>query len=310
MARIGSSNEEAFALLAILASVLALLFTPATGSRSKNPPNAVAIDQSLLVEFQEAVPFRDVYSILWGHSNANELEDGKSIQLVLDRHSGSGFKSKEAFQGGFFSASIKLPSNYTAGVVTAFYASNSDKFPDKHDEIDFEFLGVVPGMPYVLQTNVYGNGSVRTGREERIRLWFDPSLEFHRYSVLWNQHHIVFFVDDVPIRQMIKTKEAEDYPWKPMSVLATIWDGSNWATSGGKFPVDYNRAPFVASFTNLKLFRDSSVYSINDRISEAEFGKQGLRGTQKSRLAWVRRKFLSYTYCNDKMRYPKPLPEC
>lgn len=36
---------------------------------------------------------------------------------------GSGFVSQDVYLHGFFSASIKLPSDYTAGVVVAFYVS-------------------------------------------------------------------------------------------------------------------------------------------------------------------------------------------
>jgi hypothetical protein len=38
---------------------------------------------------------------------------------------GSGFISSSMYQHGFFSASIKLPSDYTAGVVVAFYVRES-----------------------------------------------------------------------------------------------------------------------------------------------------------------------------------------
>ena len=38
-----------------------------------------------------------------------------------------------------------------------------------------------------------------------------------------------------------------------MSIYSTIWDGSDWATEGGTYPVDYRFAPFVASYTILEL---------------------------------------------------------
>jgi xyloglucan:xyloglucosyl transferase len=40
-------------------------------------------------------------------------------------YAGSGFVSQDLYLHGYFSASIKLPADYTAGVVVAFYVSNS-----------------------------------------------------------------------------------------------------------------------------------------------------------------------------------------
>lgn len=60
---------------------------------------------------------------------------------------------------------------------------------DKHDELDFEFLGS-NGPPYTLQTNVFVNG--QGGREQKIKLWFNPTKHFHSYKILWNQFRVVY----------------------------------------------------------------------------------------------------------------------
>lgn len=65
---------------------------------------------------------------------------------------------------------------------------SSRNMSDNHDEFDFEFLGNVSGHYYILQTNVfvYGVGN----REMRHTLWFDPTVDFHIYSLLWNEHMV------------------------------------------------------------------------------------------------------------------------
>ncbi|XP_010276803.1 PREDICTED: probable xyloglucan endotransglucosylase/hydrolase protein 30 [Nelumbo nucifera] len=265
------------------------------------------------------IGFDEGYTPLFGDFNILRSSDGKSVSLLLNRYSGSGFISSSLYNHGFFSAKIKLPSDYTAGVVVAFYTSNADVFEKTHDELDFEFLGNVQGKEWRFQTNVYGNGSTNRGREERYTLWFDPTREFHRYSILWTAKNIIFYVDEVPIREVVRSDAmGGDYPSKPMALYATIWDASNWATAGGKYKVNYKYAPFVSDFSDLVLqgcqsdpIQEFSSTICADEDAELERAEYAVITPERRRAMRVfRQKYMYYSYCYDILRYPVPPPEC
>ncbi|KAK2970116.1 hypothetical protein RJ640_017773 [Escallonia rubra] len=265
------------------------------------------------------ITFDQGYSPLFSDFNIDRSPDDKSVRLLLNRHSGSGIISSDYYNYGFFSANIKLPSDYTAGVVVAFYTSNVDMYEKNHDELDFEFLGNIKGKPWRFQTNMYGNGSTSRGREERYRLWFDPSKEFHRYSILWTPIKIIFYVDEVPIREVVRNEAmGGDFPSKPMSMYATIWDASTWATNGGKHKADYKYEPFASEFTDLVL-EGCPVDPINQlsatnctqaaaKLEAADYSV--ITPDQRRAMSWFREKYMYYTYCYDSYRYPVPPPEC
>ncbi|GLJ06511.1 hypothetical protein SUGI_0040670 [Cryptomeria japonica] len=218
------------------------------------------------------VKFNEGFNNLWGPQHETVSQDQSQITIWLDRQSGSGFKSLRAYKSGYFSAAIKLQPGYTAGTNTAFYLSNNQVHPDGHDEVDIEFLGTIPGRPYTLQTNIYvnsgngGNGRIVTGREQQIHLWFDPTQDFHRYSILWTPSRIVFLVDNTPIRKYIRTSSST-FPARPMWVYGSIWDASSWATENGKYKVDYRYEPFVAKY------KDFVLIDCSDNKASACYGR-------------------------------------
>ncbi|KAE9603328.1 hypothetical protein Lal_00008290 [Lupinus albus] len=261
------------------------------------------------------IPFDEGYTPLFGDNNLVLHSDGKMVHLSLDERTGSGFVSHDLYLHGYFSASIKLPSDYTAGVVVAFYMSNGDMYQKNHDEIDFEFLGNIRGKDWRIQTNVYGNGSTNIGREERYGLWFDPVEDIHQYSILWTDSQIIFYVDNVPIREVKRTESmGGDFPSKPMTLYATIWDASDWATNGGKYRVNYKYAPFVAEFSNFVL-HGCAVDPIEhvakcDNAQSSKMVPSGVTPVQRIKMDNFRKKHMTYSYCYDKIRYKAPPSEC
>ncbi|KAL3501204.1 hypothetical protein ACH5RR_035653 [Cinchona calisaya] len=310
-----ASLQKKFVFFSLLK--LCMILVVSSRGAVYTPPNVERVtDQFSRISVNQG------YNVFYGGSNIHLTNNGTSVDLILDKSSGSGLVSKNKFYYGFFNAAMKLPAGFTSGIVIAFYLSNTDLFPHNHDEIDFELLGHEKRRDWILQTNLYGNGSVSTGREEKFYLWFDPTQDFHDYSILWNSHHLVFLVDNIPVREVIHNAAISSvYPAKAMSAYVTMWDGSQWATHGGKYPVNYNYAPFVASLRGIEMegcivqTKDSatacskgSVSSLTDPVDGQEFAK--LSQEQTTGLEWARGKHMFYSYCQDNSRYKVLPPEC
>eukprot|EP01018_Ginkgo_biloba_P006632 Gb_21649 [translate_table: standard] len=253
---------------------------------------------------------RDFY-ITWSPGHVNTLNNNRERHLMLDQS--SGFASNNMFMFGKIDMQIKLVPGDSAGTVVAYYLTSDQ--PNR-DELDFEFLGNVSGEPYILQTNIYADGY--DDREERTYLWFDPTADFHTYSVFWNLYHIIFYVDSVPIR-VYKNHADKGIPFprrQPMGIYASLWNGDSWATRGGLVKVDWEKAPFIASFRNFKA--DACVWNGNPRFCRAASSTNWwnkrrystLDATQRRLLKWARKNYLIYDYCTDTRRF-KTLPkEC
>ncbi|KAL8482500.1 hypothetical protein ACS0TY_028613 [Phlomoides rotata] len=112
-----------------------------------------------------------------------------------------------------------------------------------------------------------------------------------------------FFIDDVPVREIVK-KDAMggDFPSKPMGLYATIWDASNWATSDGKYKVNYKYAPFVAEFTDLVLNGcvsdplEGVVATDGEDQLAATTAFASISPNQKMAMKNFREKYIQYSY--------------
>ncbi|KAL9261137.1 putative xyloglucan endotransglucosylase/hydrolase protein 26 [Drosera capensis] len=239
-----------------------------------------------------------------------------SCQLVLTQEGGSGIVSKPSFLYGSISMRIKLVQGNSAGTVTTFYLSSSGS---KHDEIDFEFLGNLSGQPYTIHTNIFTQGFGQ--REQQFKAWFDPTTDYHNYTIFWNPYEVVWLVDDIPIRVFRNYHDPQiNFPdSQAMKAYASLWNGDQWATEKGRIKIDWNLAPYVAEFQN---FETNACYwngwssiwtcasknpanwwtnSIYYRLSYPKLGQ----------MNWLRNNFMIYNYCTDFQRFNGSVPkEC
>ncbi|CAH9104283.1 unnamed protein product [Cuscuta epithymum] len=258
--------------------------------------------------------FQDVQAT-YGGERVKMQEGGRLLDLTLDQVSGSGFQTKNEFLFGRFDVRLKLVPGNSAGTVTTFYLSS---LGNMHDEIDFEFLGNSSGQPYTIHTNVYSQG--KGNKEQQFQPWFDPSANFHTYSVVWNPQRIIFSIDNIPIR-VFTNNEAMGVPFpknQPMKVYASLWNADDWATQGGRVKTDWSKAPFSASYRDFNANacvwsgQSSSCGSTQTTSTGGqEWQSQDLDGNGRNRLRWVQQKFMIYNYCTDLKRFPQGLPpEC
>ncbi|PSR89925.1 Xyloglucan endotransglucosylase/hydrolase protein [Actinidia chinensis var. chinensis] len=285
-----------------------LLFFMIPSSQAQGPPSTGYYPSSKVA----STGFDQGFKNRWGPQH--QSVDQGSLTIWLDKSSGgSGFKSLDAYQSGYFGVAVKLHPGYTAGVITSYYLSNNEAHPGDHDEIDIEFLGTTPDKQYVLQTNVYmrgsGDGNI-IGREMKFHLWFDPTQDFHNYAILWNPSEIIFFVVDVPIRRYPRKSDAT-FPLRPMWVYGSIWDASSWATEGGKYKADYSFQPFIGRYRDFKLggCKEGGDASCSPPWG-SPLGPSGLSSQQYASMEWVQKNYKVYDYCRDSGRDHTLTPEC
>ncbi|PON97952.1 Xyloglucan endotransglucosylase/hydrolase [Trema orientale] len=250
------------------------------------------------------------FQITWGDGRAKIVNNGELLTLSLDKASGSGFESKNEYLFGQIDMQLKLVPGNSAGTVTAYYLSSKGS---TWDEIDFEFLGNLSGDPYILHTNVFSQG--KGNREQQFYLWFDPTADFHTYSILWNPQHIVFSVDGTPIRKF-KNLESKGVPYpknQPMRIYSSLWNADDWATRGGLVKTDWSQAPFSASYRNFKAnacvwSSGSSSCGSNSPSSNSWFSQE-LDSAGEEKLNWVQKNYMIYNYCTDAKRFPQGFPQ-
>ncbi|CAI5931174.1 unnamed protein product [Closterium sp. NIES-64] len=151
------------------------------------------------------------------------------------------------YQYGIFSVKMKMPAGYSGGIIPCFYliSGGSPGYKDIHDEIDFEILGAENPRDMIIHTNLITGGQTNL---EQFRFPFDPSADFHTYTIIYSPRFIVWRIDNTPIRVTLKTP-GRPFPSEPVQVKASIWDASSWSP----LKPDWNKGKVTAEFKNFDL---------------------------------------------------------
>ncbi|KAL6636485.1 hypothetical protein ACP70R_024057 [Stipagrostis hirtigluma subsp. patula] len=288
------------------------------------------------MEEVESMAFEEGFSPLFGEANMERSPDGRAVRLTLNRYSGSGFISSHYYHHGFFSASIRLPADHTAGVVVAFYSCRtgtcSRRTTTSWTLSSWATGGGTSGgcrrtCTATAAPSAAGRSATSCPSTPPPPRTASPSSGPPAPSSSTSTAS--------PSARPRSPAMAGDYPSKPMAVYATIWDGSTWATDNGRYKVNYKRGPFTAEFSDLvlrgcpaaavslggdatarlQLQLGSSSAPTRDTCAEAErelMAAEYATMTARKRMAmrqWRQRQML-YTVCYDTNRYPAPFPEC
>ncbi|EMS66335.1 Xyloglucan endotransglucosylase/hydrolase protein 20 [Triticum urartu] len=243
----------------------------------------VALAFVLAVDVGRADIYKDI-QIIWSADHTYYFMDGDSeaLALSLDFNRGSAFKSNDMYLFARIDIDIKLVEGNSAGTVCTVYTISEGPW-DIHDEIDLEFLGNSTGEPYTLHTNVFAYGV--GGREQQFKLWFDPSADYHTYSIVWNPKRITIEVDGVTIRTF-DNNEDQGVPFP------------SWQQQRG----DWSLAPFVSYYRNYNITYCRPSPGVSGCGAEPA-GSPLFNLSPKARadLQWVRYMgYVLYDYCTDR----------
>ena len=208
----------------------------------------------------------DVFNVVWAKNNV-KYDNGKMLLSIVkeDKKAWLGeeevtfpYTAGEARTQNYFGYgdyTVKMKPSANMGTASTFFicTGNYDsKYvldengnvvynedgtiksePNRHDEIDIEFLGKDTTK---VQFNFFVNG--KGGNEYMYDLGFDASKEYHEYGFRWEETSITWFIDGKPVYKVTTDKTAteaanvrivEEIPYTPGRILMSHWCGNEGA---------------------------------------------------------------------------------
>ncbi len=164
-------------------------------------------------------------------------------------YDGVEYRSVDAFTYGKVEASMRFAKG--SGVVSSLVLIFTPWPPDDWNELDIECLGNTTGeVQFNHMVNIPPADPVSGHLQfpEKIDLGFDPTADFHTYTIEWLPDAVRFLVDGVVVHE--PTEEVSRLVL-PQNILLTIWasDSASWA---GR--IDDTTAPTFAEVDWLRVY--------------------------------------------------------
>jgi endo-1,3-1,4-beta-glycanase ExoK len=131
---------------------------------------------------------------------------------------------------------VRMRAAAGSGLNTAMFTWIGPPFYNRHDEVDFEFLGKSPNG---VQLNYYSAGK---GGHESIAATPGAAAGFHTYAFDWSADAIRWYVDG----KLVRTAMGDDLPHTPGSLFLSLWNGSP-QVNGWLGAFRYNGQPVLAA---------------------------------------------------------------
>ena len=154
------------------------------------------------------------------------------------------------------------------GVVSSSVLQSDDL-----DEIDWEFIG---SNSTFAETNYYGKGNTTDAiaRAEWLPAPFNPTADYHNYTVRWTNQSIDWYIDG-NIERTLKPEDAnggQSFPQTPMNVRIGIWpagdpSNNNYTVQWAGGAIDYSKGPYTMYVKSVRVtdFSSGKEYKYGDK---------------------------------------------
>ncbi|MBD3288905.1 family 16 glycosylhydrolase [candidate division KSB1 bacterium] len=131
-------------------------------------------------------------------------------------YKGAEYRTKESYLYGRFEVRYKASAG--SGQTSTFFTYNDIDPLTRWNEIDIEILGRYSNdVQFNVITPRQGNNHVRHQYVD-----FDPTLDFHTYTIEWTPDYIAWFIDHVEVYR--QTGEHIQTMIKPQKIMMNIWN--------------------------------------------------------------------------------------